>query len=28
LVSAPVATIAWLAGLAWAAIKVVGYALS
>jgi hypothetical protein len=27
-VSAPVATIAWLAGLSWAAIKVIGYALS
>jgi|KBSMisStandDraft_5_1062788.scaffolds.fasta_scaffold1105099_1 hypothetical protein len=28
LISAPFATAAWLAGLAWAAIKVVGYALS
>jgi hypothetical protein len=28
LVLAPVATIAWLAGLTWAAVKVVGYALS
>jgi hypothetical protein len=27
-VSAPVATIAWLAGLTWAAVKVLGYALS
>jgi hypothetical protein len=28
LVSAPIATIAWLAGMGWAAVKVVGYALS
>ena len=28
LVSAPVVTIGWLVGLAWAAIKLVGYALS
>ena len=27
-VLAPIATIAWLAGLVWAAINVVGYALS
>ena len=27
-VFAPVATVAWLAALTWAAIKVVGYALS
>jgi hypothetical protein len=28
LVSAPIATIAWLVGMGWAAVKVVGYALS
>ena len=27
-VAAPVVTIGWLAGLAWAAVKMVGYALS